>query len=96
VSGSTINAGAYVRFGNNQMLCADPRTREVRQFLTGVRHARREGHVRRHPAPGRGAERVERPGQPQPVQLLAQRRRRWPARSSTLIITKDDGGEIGS
>ena len=35
VSGSTINAGAYAGFGNNQMLCADPTTRETRRFLVG-------------------------------------------------------------
>ncbi|HTE18938.1 MAG TPA: PhoX family phosphatase, partial [Armatimonadota bacterium] len=37
VSGSTINAGAYEGFGNNQMLCADPTTRETRRFLVGPR-----------------------------------------------------------
>ena len=35
VSASTINAGAYAGFGNNQMLCADPTTGEVRRFLVG-------------------------------------------------------------
>ena len=35
VSGSTINSGAYTGFGNNQMLCADPNTRETRRFLVG-------------------------------------------------------------
>ena len=35
VSTSTINAGDYAGFGNNQMLCADPRTGEIRRFLMG-------------------------------------------------------------
>src|SRR5687768_3724459 len=35
VSGSTLNTGAYAGFGNNQMLAADPITRETRRFLTG-------------------------------------------------------------
>jgi uncharacterized protein len=35
VSTSTIDSGAYAGFGNNQMLCADPETREVRRFLVG-------------------------------------------------------------
>ena len=35
VSGSTQNSGAYAGFGNNQMLCADPNTRETRRFLVG-------------------------------------------------------------
>ena len=69
VSGSTIDLGAYAGFGNNQMLCADPHTREVRRFLVGptdrrdhgrLRDAGRARAVRRHPAPGRGARRRER------------------------------------
>jgi secreted PhoX family phosphatase len=35
VSGNTINSGFYEGFGNNQMLCADPQTREIRKFLVG-------------------------------------------------------------
>jgi len=35
VSTSTINTGAYAGFGNNQMLCADPSTGEIRRFLQG-------------------------------------------------------------
>ena len=35
VSASTINTGNYAGFGNNQMLCADPTTGEVRRFLVG-------------------------------------------------------------
>ena len=35
VSGSTINTGAYAGFGNNQMLCADINTGEIRRFLVG-------------------------------------------------------------
>ena len=35
VSASTINSGAYAGFGNNQMLCADPTTKETRRFLVG-------------------------------------------------------------
>ncbi len=67
VSASTVNTGAYAGFGNNQMLAADPVTRETRRFLVGpnglrghrrVRHAGREDDVRRHPAPGRSAGRA--------------------------------------
>ena len=67
VSGSTINTGAYAGFGNNQMLCADPHTRETRRFLVGPNVCEitgvfvtpgREDDVRRHPAPRRGAERA--------------------------------------
>ena len=40
VSGSTIDTGAYAGFGNNQMLCADPTTKETRRFLVGPNSAR--------------------------------------------------------
>ena len=106
VSTSTIDTGAYAGFGNNQMLCANPTTKETRRFLVGpkqceitgvVRDARRANDVRRHPAPGRAARRHARqPGQSQGVQLLPG----WAAggrpRSSLIVITKDDGGKIGS
>jgi secreted PhoX family phosphatase len=34
-SRTTINKGDYEGFGNNQLLCADPLTRETRRFLVG-------------------------------------------------------------
>ena len=37
VSTSTIDTGDYAGFGNNQMLCADPRSGEIRRFLAGPR-----------------------------------------------------------
>ena len=59
VSTGSLNTGDYAGFGNNQMLCADPTTGEIRRFLTGPKQceidwrdddARREDDVRRHPA----------------------------------------------
>ncbi len=88
VSGSTINSGAYAGFGNNQMLCADPRTRETRRFLVGPNICEITGvfvtpdertHVRRHPASRRSAERRQRSRQPDAVQFLAGRPGHWPA-----------------
>lgn len=35
VSNSTQRAGAYEHLGNNMMLAADPKTREIKRFLTG-------------------------------------------------------------
>jgi secreted PhoX family phosphatase len=43
VSTSALNKGDYARVGNNQMLAADPATREVRRFLTGPAAARSPG-----------------------------------------------------
>jgi secreted PhoX family phosphatase len=40
VSGNTINSGDYAGFGNNQMLCADPSTKETRRFLSDRTSAR--------------------------------------------------------
>ena len=45
VSTSTINAGDYAGFGNNQMLCADPTTGEIRRFLVGPRQCEITGVI---------------------------------------------------
>jgi secreted PhoX family phosphatase len=105
VSGSTVNTGAYAGFGNNQMLAADPVTRETRRFLTGpnicevtgvwVTDDRRTMFVGiQHP--GEAPTGVNDPADPK-------RYSSWPdgaagarPRSATLVVTKDDGGLIGS
>ncbi|HUG72583.1 MAG TPA: PhoX family phosphatase [Steroidobacteraceae bacterium] len=105
VSGSTINSGAYTGFGNNQMLAADPVTRETRRFLTGpnicevtgvwVTDDRRTMFVGiQHP--GEAPSGDNDPADPK-------RFSSWPdgaagsrPRSATIVVTKDDGGLIGS
>ncbi len=105
VSGSTIGTGAYAGFGNNQMLCADPETRETRRFLVGPNVCEITGVVVtpdertmfvgiQHP--GEAPTGVNDPANPK-------RYSSWPEgaagsrpRSSTVIITKDDGGVIGT
>jgi hypothetical protein len=106
VSTSTINAGAYAGFGNNQMLCADPRSRETRRFLVGPPQCEVTGVFVtpdertmfvgiQHP----GERPDDLPGDPaNPKQFSA-----WPdgdagtrPRSATIVITKDDGGKIGA
>ncbi|MFN0039664.1 MAG: PhoX family protein [Burkholderiales bacterium] len=106
VSTSTINAGAYAGFGNNQMLCADPDTKETRRFLTGPSQCEITGVFMtpdqrtlfvgiQHP----GERPDDLPGDPSnPKQFSA-----WPdgaaggrPRSSLVVITKDDGGRVGS
>ena len=76
------------RLGNNAMLAADPRTGEIRRFLTGPgglrdhrrhRHARRPHDVHQHPAPGRKPERAQRPGRAAPCLQLARQQTRRPA-----------------
>ena len=98
MSGSTINAGAYAGFGNNQMLCADPATGETRRFLVGPNVCEITGVFVtpdektmfvgiQHP--GEAPSGRQRPGQPEAVQLLARRRRRRPA---ALVLRRHHQG----
>ena len=106
VSTSTINDGAYVGFGNNQMLAAHPETRETRRFLVGPSQCEITGVFMtpdrrtmfvgiQHP----GERPDDLPGDPlNPKQFSS-----WPdgptggrPRSALLVITKDDGERIGS
>jgi secreted PhoX family phosphatase len=105
VSGSTIESGAYVGFGNNQMLCADPHTRETRRFLVGPNVCEVTGVLVtpdertmfvgiQHP--GEAPTGVNDPANPKQYSA-------WPdgpaggrPRSSLVVITKKDGGKIGS
>jgi len=109
VSTSTINAGAYAGFGNNQMLCADPVTRETRRFLVGPNQCEITG-VFVTPDERTMFVGIQHPGEPNselsnPAAPLAVSG--WPAnqfpdvtggrpRSACIVITKDDGGAIGS
>jgi uncharacterized protein len=105
VSANTININAYAGFGNNQMLCADPTTRRTRRFLVGPNTCEITGCFAtpdettmfvgiQHPGelPSGGANTGD------PKQFS-----NWPGgpasgrpRSALLVITKDDGGQIGS
>ena len=106
VSTSTINAGAYAGFGNNQMLCADPESGEIRRFLQGPKQCEITGAMVtpdertmfvgiQHP----GETADESPNNPAEPKKFSS----WPdgddggrPRSSCIVITKDDGGPIGS
>ncbi len=105
VSGSTINAGAYAGFGNNQMLCANPKTGETRRFLVGPSVCEVTG-VFVTPDEKTMFVGIQHPGEApsgsndpaNPTQYSS-----WPGgddgerpRSACIVITKDDGGEIGS
>ncbi len=105
VSASTINAGAYTGFGNNQMLCADPRTREIRRFLVGPNACEITG-VFVTPDERTMFVGIQHPGEPPSGNndpANPKRYSSWPEgpnggrpRSATIVITKDDGGPIGS
>ncbi len=105
VSRTTIGTGDYLGFGNNQMLCANPETRETRRFLVGPKTCEITGAMLtpdertmfvgiQHP--GEAPSRVNDPA-------LPKRYSSWPdgpgggrPRSACIVITKDDGGVIGS
>jgi uncharacterized protein len=105
VSSSTIDMGSYEGFGNNQMVCADPATRETRRFLTGPRGCEITG-VFTTPDERTMFVGIQHPGEApsgpndpaNPKQFSS-----WPdgaaggrPRSSLVVITKNDGGKIGS
>ncbi|HUP94880.1 MAG TPA: PhoX family phosphatase, partial [Burkholderiales bacterium] len=104
ISASTLNKAHYEPLGNNQMLCADTRSGEVRRFLTGPRGCEITGITMTPDGgtmfiniqhPGESASERTDPTAPQAVST-------WPdgpaggrPRSATVVIRKDDGGVIG-
>jgi secreted PhoX family phosphatase len=102
VSASMLYKGDYGNMGNNQMLAADPLTKEIRRFLTGPIACEVTGVVTtpdgrtmfvniQHP----GETSLERSDPMKPMAVSA-----WPdgtrPRSATVVIRKNDGGVIGS
>jgi secreted PhoX family phosphatase len=105
VDRKTINAGDYQGFGNNQMLCSDPRTRETRRFLVGPVKCEITG-VSVTPDettmfvgiqhPGESTTRLGDPAQPKRYSSWPDGPQAGRPRSACIVITKDDGGTIGS
>jgi secreted PhoX family phosphatase len=102
ISTSALNQGDYATIGNNQMLAADPATREIRRFLTGPRGCELTGVVTTPDGrtmfvniqhPGETPRERSDPANPTAVST-------WPdggrPRSATLVIRKHDGGVIGT
>lgn len=91
--GNYSNAKAYAGMGNNQMLCADPKTKEIRRFLVGPKECEITG-LTFTPDQKTLFINVQHPGE--------RGNSHWPdggdaiPRSATVVITKDDGGVIGS
>jgi secreted PhoX family phosphatase len=105
VSTSTLNKGNYERIGNNQMLCADIRTGEIRRFLTGPSGSEVTGVIMTPDArtmfvniqhPGESpSERLD-PKTPKAVSSWPDGAAGGRPRSATVVIRKNDGGVIGS
>ena len=89
------------RFGNNQMLCADPETGEIKRFFVGCRGQETTGVIMTPDSrtmfinlqhPGEGSESNPTLVSTYPDGPGSGSR----GRSTTIIITKDDGGVIGT
>jgi secreted PhoX family phosphatase len=105
VSPRVLNKGDYANLGNNQMLCADPASREVRRFLTGPRGCEVTGATQsadrrtmfvniQHPGENPG-ERND-PANPKAISAWPDGATGGRPRSATLAIRRTDGGPIGS
>ena len=111
VSSSKLNEGPFKDFGNNQMLAADPTTGEIRRFLTGPVGCEVTGVIMtpdmktmwvniQHP--GESLSIMAKQGiktTPKTPNAVSN----WPdhdpngrPRSATVVITKNDGGVIGT
>ena len=97
------NRGPHEVFGNNQMLCANPVTGEIRRFLVGPPGQEITGCITT--PDGRPMFiNVQHPGATTPAEQFAAGRTNsnWPdggtsiPRSATVVITKNDGGIIGT
>jgi secreted PhoX family phosphatase len=104
MSESVLNKGDDAQFGNNQMLVADPDTGEIRRFLTGPIGQEITGVITT-PDQRTMFINVQHPGATTTDEEFATGnfKSRWPdqnpamnPRSATVVITKDDGGVIGT
>ncbi len=92
--GKTSNKGQFAGMGNNQMLCSDPDTGEVRRFLTGPVGCEITG-IAFSPDYQTMFVGVQHPG-------VDDKSSHFPAggnsvpRSSVVVITRNDGGVIGA
>ncbi len=91
--GNYSNTGNYANQGNNQMLCANPTTREIRRFFVGPVECEVTG-LTFTPDSRTMFINIQHPGEGG--------NSHWPEggaalpRSATIVITKNDGGVIGT
>ena len=91
--GNYSNSGDFAGQGNNQMLCADPESKEIRRFFVGPKACEVTG-LTFTPDGKTLFINIQHPGE--------DGNSNWPdggsarPRSATVIITKNDGGVIGS
>jgi uncharacterized protein len=92
MSSSRLNSGNYERMGNNQMLCADPDTGEIRRFLSGPEGCEITGATMT-PDQRTLFVNIQHPGEEQPSTFPFGT---TPARSCTVAIRRADGGVVGA
>jgi secreted PhoX family phosphatase len=100
---NSLRDPAYEGIGNNQMLAADPKTGQIRRFLTGPVGCEISGCIMT-PDQRTLFVNVQHPGAATlPADFAAGNHSSHfpdggnsPPRSATLVITKDDGGKIGT
>ena len=104
MSESVMNTGDFTQFGNNMMLAADPETGAIRRFLTGPVGQEITGVITT-PDQRTMFINVQHPGATLDKEDFArgETNSRWPdgsasiyPRSATVVITKEDGGVIGT
>ncbi|CAN5607521.1 PhoX family phosphatase [soil metagenome] len=103
ISENVMNTGDFEQFGNNAQLCANPETGEIRRFLTGPIGQEITGCIT---TPDRRTMfiNVQHPGATTTPEDYAADNHisHWPdgngawPRSATVVITKEDGGVVGT
>jgi secreted PhoX family phosphatase len=105
VSPSKLQRGDYALIGNNQLLCADPASREVRRFLVGPRGCEITGALVTPDGsalfvnvqhPGESGDGDGDPDQPRRISNWPDYRADGRPRSATLVVTRRDGGRVGT
>ena len=105
VSTRLLHKGDYAGMGNNQMLAADPVTREVRRFLTGPRGCEVTGATGTPDGrtmfvniqhPGETPSERSNPATPQGISAWPEGPAGGRPRSATVVIRRADGGLIGT
>jgi hypothetical protein len=104
ISSTSVGEGDYANLGNNQMLAADVETGEIRRFLTGVPGSEVTGVVMSPDGtamwvniqhPGEGPANLD-PENPLEFSTFPDGPEGGRPRSATLLVTKNDGGIIGT
>jgi uncharacterized protein len=105
ISTSVVGVGDYANIGNNQMLVADPTTKEIRRFLTGPKGCEVTGVITtpdrrtmflniQHP--GEPASERNDPANPKAVSSWPDGAAGGRPRAATIVIRRHDGGIIGT